>query len=72
MGRKATSRKPSIFDRVAVACFLGLFFTALAVIVYSSVVTPVEHAIFWFGLISTMMSGVLGYLFGANRRVRLT
>ena len=72
MGRKATSRKLSIFDRVAVACFLGLFFTALAVVVYSSVVTPVEHTTFWFGLISTMMSGMIGYLFGANRRVRLT
>ena len=72
MGRKVTSRKPSLFDRVAVACFLGLFFTALAVVVYSSVVTPVEHTVYWFGLISTMMSGVLGYLFGANRRVRLT
>ena len=67
MRRKATSRKPSLFDRVAVACFLGLFFTALAVVVYSSVVTPVDNTNYWFGLISIMMSGLIGYLFGASR-----
>jgi len=64
--RKATSGKSSLVERVAVACFLGLFFTALAVVVYSSTVTPVENITYWFGLISIMISGVIGYLFGAK------
>jgi len=69
--RKASSRNPSTFDRVAVACFLGLFFTALFVVVYDSLVVTVSNTVYWFGLLSTMMSGLIGYLFGANRRVRL-
>jgi len=70
--RKASSRNPSTFDRVAVACFLVLFFTALAVVVYDSVVTPVGNTGYWFGLLSTMISGLIGYLFGANRRIMIS
>ena len=69
MVRKASSRNPSTFDRVAVACFLGLFFTALFVVVYDSLVTTVSNTVYWFGLLTTMISGLIGYLFGANRRI---
>ena len=71
MVRKASSRSPSIFDRVAVACFLALFFSALFVVVYGSVVTTVGNTGYWFGLLSTMISGLIGYLFGANRRINI-
>ncbi len=72
MVRKASSRNPSTFDRVAVACFLGLFFTALFVVVYDSLVTTVSNTVYWFGLLTTMTSGLIGYLFGANRRIQIS
>jgi len=72
VAKKASSRNPSTFDRVAVVCFLGLFFTALFVVVYDSVVTTASNTIYWFGLLSTMMSGLIGYLFGANRRITMS
>ncbi len=72
MIRKASSRNPSTFDRVAVACFLGLFFTALFMVAYDSLVGAVSNTVYWFGILSTMMSGLIGYLFGANRRISMS
>ena len=69
MVRKASSRNPSTFDRVAVACFLAVFFTALFMVAYDSLEGAVSNTVYWFGLLTTMISGLVGYLFGANRRI---
>jgi len=68
-GKKRTSRKLPIQERIIIACFLILFLTTLGVVVYASVSgNPVENLNFWQGLLYSIITGVIGYLFGANRR----
>lgn len=58
---------PSI-EKVCVVCLIIIFLVALVLCVLASLGHAIEDSQFWFGILGSIISAVIGYLLGANSK----
>lgn len=64
------AQKPTLVQREAMICFLGVFVVSLGLSAYSSLGGKVENVQFWFDNVKYLIAVFVGYLFGANMRIK--
>ncbi len=66
----AKTQKPTQIQRMAIICFVIIFIVSLGMVIGSSLGIKIENIQFWSDMLKYLIGTFVGFLFGANMRIK--